>query len=526
MARSCEIEISTNGAVYGGEKFVFCVCRDITERKQAEEWMRELALRQQAILAAVPDILVEVDNDKVYRWANHAGLEFFGEDVIGREAAFYFEGAQDTYEVVAPLFAGREDLTYIESWQRRKDGERRLLAWLCRCLRDGTGNVIGAISSALDITERKQAEISLRLVQFSVDHAEGQIFWLDRDGRLTDASASTCRQMGYTREEMLSLNIRDIDPTAAASWPAHWKRIKEAGSITVETTHFSKAGVGIPVEVNATYVEYEGSEYSFVFARDITERKQAEETLRNSEEQLRQSQKMEAVGQLAGGIAHDFNNLLTAILGYSNLLLESADLPDPARADLQEIKQAAERAGALTKQILAFSRRQALRPDVVSLNEVLSSVESLLRRTLGEHIDLVSLPCPSLGLAEIDVHQFEQVLMNLALNARDAMPAGGRLTLETANVELDREFCLTHPEVTSGRYVMLAVSDTGTGMDEATLAHVFEPFFTTKALGEGTGLGLATVLRHRQAEPRQHLRLQPARPGHYLQDLPAAGGDT
>jgi PAS domain S-box-containing protein len=351
------------------------VTRDITERKQAEEWMRELALRQQAILAAVPDILMEVDSDKIYRWANHAGLEFFGEDVIGREARFYFEAEQDTYDVVAPLFNGREDLTYVESWQRRKDGETRLLAWLCRGLRDGAGNVIGAISSALDITERKQAE----------------------------------------------------------------------------------------------------------------------EALKKSEEQLRQSQKMEAVGQLAGGIAHDFNNLLTAILGYSNLLLEGADLPDPARADLEEIKQAAERAGALTKQILAFSRRQALRPDVVSLNEVLSGVESLLRRTLGEHIDLVTLPHPDLGHAEIDVHQFEQVLMNLALNARDAMPAGGRLTLETANVELDEEFCRTHPEVTPGRYVMLAVSDTGFGMDEATLAHAFEPFFTTKGPGEGTGLGLATA---------------------------------
>jgi two-component system cell cycle sensor histidine kinase/response regulator CckA len=361
--------------VYGGEKFVLCVCRDITERKQAEEWMRDLALRQQAILAAVPDILMEVDVDRVYRWANHAGLEFFGEDVIGNEASLYFEGEQDTYGVVAPLFEGREDLTYVESWQRRKDGEKRLLAWLCRGLRDGQGNVVGAISSALDITERKQAE----------------------------------------------------------------------------------------------------------------------ETLRKSEEQLRQSQKMEAVGQLAGGIAHDFNNLLTAILGYSNLLLDSTDLTDVARVDLQEIKQAAERAGALTKQILAFSRRQALRPDVISLNQVLGAVESLLRRTLGENIDLVSLPHPGLGLAEIDVHQFEQVIMNLALNARDAMPAGGRLTLETANVELDTEFCRTHPEVAPGRYVMLAVSDTGFGMDEATLNHVFEPFFTTKAPGEGTGLGLATA---------------------------------
>ena len=228
--------------------------------------------------------------------------------------------------------------------------------------------------------------------------------------------------------------------------------------------------------------------------QDITERRRAEEALKQSEEQLRQSQKMEAVGQLAGGIAHDFNNLLTAILGYSDMILASeAASFEEVRPDIEEIKHAGERASALTQQILAFSRRQALRPTVVSLNEVLAGMEPLLRRTLGEDIDLLSLKDPDLGSVEADVHQFEQVLMNLAVNARDAMVPGGRLTLETANADLDEEYCRTHPEVTPGSYVMLAVSDTGAGMDEATLEHIFEPFFTTKAPGAGTGLGLATV---------------------------------
>jgi PAS domain S-box-containing protein len=469
------------------------VTRDITERKQAEEWMRELALRQQAILAAVPDILMEVDSDQVYTWANHAGLEFFGEDVIGKEAAFYFEAGQDTHEVVAPLFDGREDLTYVESWQRRKDGEVRLLAWLCRSLRDDAGNVLGALSSALDITERKQMEESLRRTQFAVDHSSDLVDWFDSEGHVRYVNESSCRRLGYSREELMGMTVYDIDPDAPRPWSSHLQEIRERGSFTFETSLRSKDGEMIPVEVTVNYVKWGDQEYNCATSRDITERKQAEETLRNSEEQLRQSQKMEAVGQLAGGIAHDFNNLLTAILGYCELLLASEELPGAARTDLQEIKKAAERAGALTKQILAFSRRQALRPDVVSLNEVLSGVEPLLRRTLGENIDLISLPHLALGDAEIDVHQFEQVLMNLALNARDAMPAGGRLTLETANAEPDEEFCRAHPEMTPGRYVMLAVSDTGIGMDEATLSHVFEPFFTTKALGEGTGLGLATV---------------------------------
>lgn len=203
---------------------------------------------------------------------------------------------------------------------------------------------------------------------------------------------------------------------------------------------------------------------------------------------------MEAVGRLAGGIAHDFNNLLTAILGYSELLLhDEKACTSQARQDLLEIKRAAERGSALTKQILAFSRRQTLRPLVVSLNDVVDGVIPMLKRVLGEDIELVTAKDPDLGLAEVDVHQLEQVIMNLAINARDAMPSGGRLVLETANVELDEEYARHHPEVTPGLYVMLTVSDTGTGMSKETLEHIFEPFFTTKEVGRGTGLGLAVA---------------------------------
>jgi two-component system, cell cycle sensor histidine kinase and response regulator CckA len=203
---------------------------------------------------------------------------------------------------------------------------------------------------------------------------------------------------------------------------------------------------------------------------------------------------MEAIGQLAGGIAHDFNNILTAILGYSDLLLTGPPgAVESIRPELEQIKRAAERAGSLTRQILAFSRRQALNPQVVSLNEILSGMEPLLRRTLGEHIDFVCELEHELGLTELDAHQFEQVLMNLAVNALDAMPAGGRLTFATSNVEIDGKTAALPPELSAGRYVMLTVQDTGVGMDEATTSRVFEPFFTTKETGKGTGLGLSTV---------------------------------
>jgi two-component system cell cycle sensor histidine kinase/response regulator CckA len=197
---------------------------------------------------------------------------------------------------------------------------------------------------------------------------------------------------------------------------------------------------------------------------------------------------------LRGGFAHDFNNLLAAIIGYCDPLHERAGAFDEsARADLRGIRLAADWASSLTKQILAFSRRQALSPSVVSLNVVLEGMGSLLRRTLGADIDLAVKADSDLGLVDIDVHEFERVLLNLAVNARDAMSGGGLLTIETADVTLDKEYCRTHAETVPGRHVMLAVSDTGTGMDEATLQRVFEPFFTTKVRGEGTGLGLSMV---------------------------------
>jgi PAS domain S-box-containing protein len=219
---------------------------------------------------------------------------------------------------------------------------------------------------------------------------------------------------------------------------------------------------------------------------DITEHK-------NLEAQLHQAQKMEAIGRMAGGVAHDFNNLLTAITGYCELLLSDMDAQDLRRSDVEEIKKAADRAAALTRQLLAFSRRQLLAPQVLDLNVVMANMDKMLRRMIGEDIDLVTLLDPALGRVKADPGQIEQVLMNLAINARDAMPQGGKLTIETANVDLDETYARRHIAVSPGPYVMLAVSDTGHGMDEETKSHIFEPFFTTKEPGKGTGLGLSTV---------------------------------
>jgi len=229
-----------------------------------------------------------------------------------------------------------------------------------------------------------------------------------------------------------------------------------------------------------------GADYVNVYGRDITEQK-------NIEEQLRQSQKLEAIGRLAGGVAHDFNNMLGAIIGYSDIILATTDKADPLHRDIEHIKGAGERAAALTRQLLAFSRKQTLQPKVMDLNAAVTGIEKMLGRLIGEDIELSTVLADDLGRVKADPGQIDQIIMNLAVNSRDAMPDGGKLTVETANAELDENYAENHVGVTPGPHVMLAVTDTGCGMDAETRSHIFEPFFTTKGIDKGTGLGLSTV---------------------------------
>jgi two-component system cell cycle sensor histidine kinase/response regulator CckA len=294
------------------------------------------------------------------------------------------------------------------------------------------------------------------------------------------------RHYGFTRQEFLAMTIKDIRPPEdVEAVLADLQRQGGPGSPMPGTwRHRTKDGTIIDVEITAGRVMFEGRRAALVLAHDVTERLRLEE-------RLSQAEKMEAIGRLAGGVAHDFNNLLTVISGYAEILLSRP--ATPGHEQLREIAHAAEQAGALTRQLLAFSRRQVLHPRVLELNEIVAGMEPMVQRIIGDDVNVGVRLAPSLPAVEADRAQIERVILNLAANARDAMPQGGRLTIETAAVELDEEYVASRGDGTPGPNVLLAVSDTGVGMSEEVQRHLFEPFFTTKAPGAGTGLGLATV---------------------------------
>ena len=336
--------------------------------------------------------------------------------------------------------------------------------------------------------ERKRGEEALRASEAHhrtiLENIGDAVFIADPQGRYLDVNPRACELTGYSRDELLQLTVSDTYPAQDRD-AAALRIVDVAGgrAAVTERPLLRKDGAILVVESNARRLS-DGRLLGAV--RDITERKRLEE-------QLRQAQKMEAVGRLAGGVAHDFNNVLTAIFGYADLLNE--ELPDghQARLDLDEIRKAAQRASSLTRQLLAFSRQQVLQPMVLSLNDLVEDIQNMLVRLIGEDVQLRLGLSPSAGNVRADAGQIQQVLMNLVVNARDAMPTGGKLLVETANTELTEQYAEAHQPVAPGAYVMLAVSDTGSGMDAETKARIFEPFFTTKEKGRGTGLGLSTV---------------------------------
>ena len=375
---------------------------------------------------------------------------------------------------------------------RHKDGSWRVLESAASVIRNSEGEPDRLVIVNRDITERKRAEEALRASETSFRSVIGDapygIFKANFGGKLLMTNPALEKMLGYgSQNELLNVNLE----TSIYRHPAEHRKMCE---LVLRNEHFKgievewkrKDGVCIAVRCSGWWGKDDSGSYLEVFAEDVTER-------RVMERQLRMAQKMEAVGRLSGGIAHDFNNLLGVIIGYIQLIKRDQDPSLPSFEYATEIEKAGQRAVALTRHLLAFSRQQVLEPVILNLNTLVFDMEKMLPRLIGEDIHLSLILDPTVGQVKADVGQIEQVLMNLAVNARDAMPDGGKLIIQTANVELDLDFAREHPGSTVGRFVMLAVSDTGTGIDPEIQAQIFEPFFTTKGRDKGTGLGLATV---------------------------------
>jgi two-component system cell cycle sensor histidine kinase/response regulator CckA len=474
------------------------------ERQRALAALTASEALTRGILENVQDAYVRVDLDGRILMVSPSAVGLYGygsmEEMIGLPTTALYATQEERPRVLEELKL-HGSLRDIVGQGRKKDGTIFWVSLNARFFKNEQGKVAGAECFARDISEREQVADRLRASEERykqlVDNTDTGFVVIDEQGIVVSANEPYVRLAGAKRME-------DVVGHSVTEWTAPDQRENNARAVALcarqgsiqdfETVYQHADGTRVEVTINATVEETaEGGKRLASLCRDITARKRAEAERENLEQQLRLSQRLESIGSLAGGIAHDFNNLLSVILCCTDFALGRVTDDDRARDELLEVKKAGERAVALTRQLLAFSRKQVLQPVVLDLNQIAAGVEKMLRRILGEDIDYVQVLAPDLGVVRADPGQIEQVLMNLVVNARDAMPTGGKLTIETCNVDLDEEYAARHVATKPGAYVRLVVSDTGCGMDAATQARVFEPFFTTKEKGKGTGLGLSTV---------------------------------
>lgn len=478
------------------ENHILAIVQDITKQRQAEQALQSSEEIHRSLLEQASDGIFISDNSNKYIVVNDKACEMTGYSKEELLKLTIFDLTFETPTTLTPEYSKRllnGETLLVERQVHRKDGQILPVEANVRLLENG---LLQAIMR--DISERKRTEEALReseLRFFKLFQAAPSptILTRVRDGKIYDANESFVRLLGYSREEALSKNSVDLIWGNAAERDAFVEILmQDRVFYDYEVMAKTKSGEPRNLLASAAFISLESEDVIITAFVDITARKQAEKELRKSEELFRQSQKMEAIGRLAGGVAHDFNNLLTVILTYSEFILSNPDLDNLTKDDTLEIRKAAEQAASLTRQLLIFSRKQTLNPSLLNLNQTIDEITQLLHRLIGEDIELVT-KTEAHGLVLADAGQIKQVIMNLAVNARDAMPEGGVLTIETSDVVLSEEDTDKCPTLHAGPFVNLTLSDTGVGMDAETRNRLFEPFFTTKEPGKGTGLGLATV---------------------------------
>jgi two-component system cell cycle sensor histidine kinase/response regulator CckA len=492
-------EVVARSVVYDGEPSIQVTLRDISERLQAAKTLqrREADLATAQRIAHLGSYEMEISNldgfeKNPLRWSDE-NFRIFGYEPgqIAVSGATFLDALhpEDTVRIREELARGIREGSSVSLEYRiiRPSGAVRFIQSHTNVVRDKeTNRLVRLVGTAQDITERKKAEE--RFYKAFNANPEPMTIATMSNGQYIDVNQSFLRITGYRREEVIAHTSLDLN-----FWERPEDRSKfieiltNRGSVRdLEVIFLTKTGEQRIGMILAEIIEIDGQTCVLAIVKDFTDQK-------GLEKQLRQSQKMEAIGQLSGGIAHDFNNLLSVIIGYSEMIEESLPPNDPLQRKCEQIKKAGQSAASLTRQLLAFSRQQMLEPKILDLNAIVRNVEKMLRRLIGEDIDFSTALEPTLANIKADQGQIEQVIVNLVVNARDAMPQGGRLRIETANVHLDDDYARRHPPQQAGPYVSLTISDTGTGMDAETQAHIFEPFFTTKEVGKGTGLGLSTV---------------------------------